>query len=91
MDGNGLAVSEAEGVSANVSVAVKESVCVAVDMSGVSVAGGKDVFAGISVSIIRVGIGVDVRVQANNVRTNGIKKNDFRLINKLSFQDTIPE
>jgi hypothetical protein len=60
-------------------------------MSGVSVAGGKDVFVGMSVTTKVGAIGVDVRVQANNVRTDRIKKNDFCLINKRSFQDTIPE
>ncbi len=60
-------------------------------MSGVSVAGGNDVFVGIFVSTTRVGIGVVVSVQAIDVRTHRSKKNDVRLIKRLSFQDTIPE
>ena len=60
-------------------------------MRGVSVAGGNDVFVGISVSATVGGRGVDVSVQANDVRMYSVRKNVFRLINKLSFQDTILE
>jgi hypothetical protein len=89
LDGNGLAVSEARGVCVNVSVGV--TVCVAVGKIGVSVTELKDVLVGMFVSTTIVGIGVDVSVQANDVRIDSMKKNDFCLINKLSFQDTILE
>ena len=55
-------------------------------MRGVSVAGGNDVFVGISVATKVGGMGIDVRVQANDVRMHRIRKNDFRLINKLSIR-----
>jgi hypothetical protein len=60
-------------------------------MRGVSVASGNDVFVGISVSATVGGMGVDVSVQVNDVRIYSVRKNVFRLINKLSFQDTIPD
>ena len=56
-------------------------------MRGVSVVGGNDVSASATVGEI----GVDVSVQANDDRMDRVKKNVFRLINKFSFQDTIPE
>ena len=88
LDGKGLAVSEARGVAVEVSVGVAETVCVA---RGVSVTGGNDVFVGTLVAIKVGGRGVDVRVQANDVRIHRIKKNDFRFIDNLSFQNTILE
>jgi hypothetical protein len=43
------------------------------------------------VSTIAVDTGVDDNVQAKDVRTHTIRKNNFRLISRLSIQDTILE
>ena len=78
LDGNGLAVSEAEGVGVSVSVGVGKPA--AVGRKGVSVTGGNDVFVGRVVSGKGDGTGVDVRVQANELMIQRIRKKDFRFI-----------
>ena len=76
LDGNGLAVSEASGVGVSVSVSSGEPV----GRKGVSVTGGNDVFVGRVVSGKGDGTGVDVRVQANELMIQRIRKKDFRFI-----------
>ena len=85
LDGNRLAVSEGRGVSVNVSVGVTEIVSVALGTKGVSVISRSDVFVGALVAVEVGGIGVDVKVQANDVMMHRIKKTGFLLINKFSF------
>ena len=63
MDGKRLAVSDGRGVSLRVSVAVAEAVCVMVGVRVVTV------FVGMLVSTKVGGTGVDVRVQANEDKT----------------------
>ena len=81
LDGNGLAVSEARGVGVSVSVSAGEPV--AVDRKGVSVTGGNDVFVGRLVSAKGEGTSVDVRVQANELMVQRIRKKDFRFIREI--------
>jgi hypothetical protein len=78
LDGNGLAVSEARGVG--VSVSVEVGTPVADGRKGVSVTGGNVVLVGRLVSAKGEGIGVDVRVQANELMIQRIRKKGFRFI-----------
>jgi hypothetical protein len=82
LDGIGLAVSDGRGVSVKVLVGVTEAVCVAVGARGVtvSVIGENAVFVGTLVSTNVGGMGVDVKVQANEVTIHKIKKIRFRRI-----------
>ena len=82
-DGNGLAVSEARGVSVDVSDGVIKAVSVALGTKGVSVIGANDEFVGRLVSVRAGGIGVDVRVQANDVRMHKIEMICVRLIREI--------
>ena len=81
LDGNGLAVSEARRVGVSVSVGVGESV--AVGRKGVSVTGENDVFVGRLVPAKGEGTGVDVRVQANELMVQRIRKKGFRFIREI--------
>ena len=80
-DGIGLGVSEAGivavGVSVGVSVGVTEAVCEAVD------AGKVAVFVGRLVSTNVGGIGVDVKVQENEVMINRSEKTTFRRMSEI--------
>jgi len=76
-DGIGLGVSEAGIVAVGVSVGVTEAVCEAVD------AGKVAVFVGRLVSTNVGGIGVDVKVQANEVMINRSEKTTFRRISEI--------
>jgi len=77
LDGNGLAVSEARGVGVSVSVGAGKPV--AVGRKGVSVTGGNDVLVGRMVSEGE-GTGVEVRVQANELMIQRIRKKGLRFI-----------
>ena len=77
LDGKGLAVSEARGVG--VSVSVEVGTPVADGRKGVSVTGGNDVLVGRRVSEGE-GTGVDVRVQANELMIQRIRKKGLRFI-----------
>ena len=91
LDGNGLAVSEARGVGVSVSLSAGEPV--AAGRKSVSVTGGNDVFVGKLVSANGEGTGVDVRVQANELMMQRIRKKDFRFIREICapLKDTILE
>ena len=77
----GKGVSEANGVRVSVSVGVGEPV--AVGWKGVSVTGGNDVLVGRLVSTEVAGTGVEVSVQAKEMRMPKSKKNGFRLISEI--------
>jgi len=76
-DGIGLGVSEAGTVAVGVSVGVTEAVCEAVD------AGKVTVFVGRLVSTNVGGIGVDVKVQENEVMINRTEKTTFRRMSEI--------
>ena len=80
LDGNGLAVSEASGVGVSVSVGAGKPV--AVGRKGVSVTGGNDVLVGRMVSEGE-GTGVEVRVQANELMIQRIRKKGLRFIREI--------
>jgi hypothetical protein len=93
LDGNRLGVSEESGVAVKVSVVVMETVCegeaVAVGTRGVSVTAANDVFVGTLVWT-RVGaMGVEVKVQANEVIMPRIEKISFRLMIEAMFLSRI--
>jgi hypothetical protein len=74
-DGSGLGVSDAMGVSVNVSVGVIDVVCVALGTMGVFVT-----------ALVKANVGatgVDVNVQANDVTIQKINKRGFRLISEI--------
>jgi hypothetical protein len=83
LDGNGLAVSVGRGGIVEVWVGVTEAACVAVAAKRVFVAGASNVFVGIGVSMNVSGIGVEVRVQANELIMPRIKIASFCLISEI--------
>ncbi len=82
-DGSGPGVSDAIGVSVNVSVGVIEVVCVALGTKDVSVTGANEVFVTALVGADVGAIGVDVSVQANDVAITKGSKRGFRLIGEI--------
>jgi hypothetical protein len=83
LEGSGLGVSDATGVSVNVSVGVIDIVCVALGTTGVSVTDANEVFVTAMVGADVGAIGVDVNVQANDVRIQKVSKRGFRLIGEI--------
>jgi hypothetical protein len=83
LDGSGLGVSEAKGVSVNVPVGVIDIVGVVLGTKDVSVTGANEVFVIALVGADVAAIGVDVNVQANDVTIQKINKRCFRLIHEI--------